>query len=1585
MKKKLQFLLTMILSLHCAGFIHAQNALFHVRFSTSAASCYNNGKIVYSLTDSGGTILDSLPEGMSQVRIYYRLTPTDTIHYSGWYYTGGSDTLTIDCGNYIVGVEGLMSDGHGGYMRVDTEMVITVETTYSKPEASALPQMATSMNGAGNIPTVLCENGGRVQLLITGGSFPYTVTVCDHSTGDTLRTQIFSDYQHQDSLPNSATYKYYYSFDTMPAGIWDFYVVDGCGYGLPRITQSVSSVTLPKVNSICNFASSGNFSDTNMVRIQLFFDKNVDLYEKYLARYAKYRFVYEGLETKEWKPLILPENNVNIYLYDTVFSAEKYCDIWDRKITFEYKLEECEEWQNSISFYYYKPNADYFEKDTFNTFISVKDSVGECGKIFDWKRDYYSIRYYSLIEENKAYDPESIKCGQDPISLCFRYHRYYYTHPLTWVYTDMRTGNVIKKDTISIITDFSYLNIKDVEAIYGSLEDSAFSIPVQRQLLDRKGCLLYVTADTMSFFRSQSRFVREWEVSKNNNQSHCCADLDIITVSEVRSSVFVEPTPVTIRLVQSPDNNRYNFEAVYDPETETWTITRARVDNTAIIEGRYNGKSLAIKDYCMLTGPYRFEVDMPCDTLFLLIEASFRPVSKMELVEEPAYTITRDCGNMYITYTAGRYVSTYINRHYWEDVADTGSSEYVPTISMIKAPHNSSNIKKGFGLNTPILVSMPGEYVFEFCPDKNFASSYCELTCLRDTFELGIRTVEFEYAKALLCDSSFTTGNAYVKANNGSEPYTYTLYSRPDRQGEVLGSNHTGVFLNVPMRPDQELSCLVTDSCLSYFHVNFYPRTLADLKKVWFDDGMTVSSACEGTTIQVHALSISDVLSYEWSGPGGFQATTAEPFVNVPDFGVDGWYKVTITYDQCGQALTDSIYLTVSELPSVSVVLDTTVCPGDTVAVQFVPESPLEAAMVNFTIAFHNGNGITTKNYSSVSGDTVTDYFVTFTDAKLYPILVDDGRCGRSAMATVDTAYIQMRTDILSACNILTTNDMVCYGGDAHLTAKSTLEPPYTLKWYADYDLAKLLKVDDIQDTDRWSFYDTAAITQRTMLYVALEAEGYCPTVNGLTTNEMNMQDGTTVVHCGQAIRLYDAGGADHNYPVRNTAEHHFRSADGRPLLIHFDRIELSQTAHLMIFTGNEPKSDSLLWELTEGSWKPGVLMSAGDALTLLFTSGNIADEGWSAVVECAPGVAVADVWPSREIVLRDEVCQSQTLAYDDPYGIAPEIAGTEELNQAMRKSGHYYFSKTYQGVGDYGCDSTVTFELTVNPPVTQDTTVLTTIYHGGSFLWHDTLYTQSGHYAKLYDRPDGCDTLEVLHLMIVDAEIQSENVCKGETAYMEVEVHSQNNVVIDKAIRTEVHVGDVLCLDGSILSVDSFLLSGKSAKGVIFFVDQTGNHGLAVALSEALLPFAQILTAASVEMIESMSDAISNMSGVLNTRRIKNAVDIFPNATFDTHAPAVKYCYYFDPHTLHPLTSNTGWYMPSVGEMNLLYSRRLDVNNTLRKMAGQRDDIVLLSNSNYWTSTIFDQNNAWIITDSGGFDYLPIHNICKSRPIIAF
>ena len=343
----------------CATKVQAQQHVFRVKFIVTDAYCYNNGKVSYALTDLNGEVLDSLPNGLSMVRAYFQSDLADTIHYSGWYYTGGYDTLTLNNGTYTIGVEGLQDDGMGGYVRVDTHTVLVVNTTYQKPEAHSLgpADITQSQMKPGNWPSLSCINTGRVQMQIEKGRFPYKVTVLNHDTGDTLRTVIFSERQYDGNIPSEYKYKDYYTIDSLGVGLWDFYLEDGCGYGLPRIEESVQVIQMPIPTFINVFAASANLRDSNVVRVQVNFDKRPVIFKELMEEYARYRFVYDGATTSEWRKINYYYDNIALIVNDTVQSIARYCELWDRNITVEYKSTCCDTIIRLFSFQIHKPNT----------------------------------------------------------------------------------------------------------------------------------------------------------------------------------------------------------------------------------------------------------------------------------------------------------------------------------------------------------------------------------------------------------------------------------------------------------------------------------------------------------------------------------------------------------------------------------------------------------------------------------------------------------------------------------------------------------------------------------------------------------------------------------------------------------------------------------------------------------------------------------------------------------------------------------------------------------------------------------------------------------------------------------------------------------------------------------------------------------------------------------------------------------------------------------------------------------------------------------------------------------------------------
>ena len=1570
MKKKLPILMAFMTVLLSGTLFAQENDFLHVRFSTVDATCYNNGKVVYALTDDSGAVLDSLPPQLTQVRVYYKMTASDSTHYAGWYYYGGIDTLTVNYGTYIVGVEGLLADSVGGFTRVDTQTVLTVATTYQKPTAAAVPFDARlKRDDAGTLYTISCEDIGRVQLRILYGQFPYTVTVRNNANGDSLRTVVFNDRQYNGTSEAAYDYKDYYSIDSLSGGNWSFHVEDGCGYGLPDVVATVSTFHLSSPSIVGMFASSGNFADSNVVKIYIGYTFPVNEIIDVFRKYARYRFSFDGVADESWHTI--PEDVTTFgdhvfYLYDTIRSATKYCDIWNHDIRFEYKITGCGSSSFTGVFQVLKPNELFFEKDSVDLTDSVREEEGGCVNVEFWHRQSYSIRYYKE-SASPQYSPNDVFLDIED-----EYYRYHYTHPLTWVYTDTRTESVIKRDTVSIITEKSHLTYEDVVSAYGEWQDSVFAIPVERRLLDGKGCELFATFDTLRYVRRADRRTVCWKVSYKDDGGKCCTGLRWVRV--YRSTDFSGPADGTvIRLVRSPLNNLYNFEAVYRAADKTWTIVKDSITNTAAITGDASGFSLVISDFCLPTGPYEFEVTTSCGTQVLSERVSFGDFMEMRQSEEVECVTSTDCGNLYIDYPHGAYQWVRTNTSLFTGLPlDTVFQNVSMKATVVEAP-NASLVDVESHFTPHFVFSMPGRYVLRVCPNFNVDVCSSDI-CRYDTFHLDAATVEFEEAFAVLCDASSTEGSARVSAGHGIPPYTFTLYDQPDKQGNVLAVNHTGIFPNVPMHSSQTLSCLVQDSCNAYFHVNFQPVVMAGLQKLWFDGGLTETTACEGSMLQIHALAIGDIWQYEWSGPGGFTATTSDPYAYVPRGAEGGWYKVVIRQTNCTDEIIDSIHLSVLPSPTISIAPDTTVCPGEVMTVRFTPHSEIPSSNLPFSIAFANASGISIRDYSSASGVTVTDTFSTLSAAKIYPVSIKDDRCEYLITDPDDTIFIHLRTDVAQACRVITTFDTVCYGGDALLSAEATDSVPYILRWYGDYYQTQLLKSDTILEDGQGSFYDTAGIVRRTLLYVSLQKEGVCPSVNGLTDSVMSMCDGETILSCGRHLRFYDSGGIDSSSSSGERLIHRFRTSDGTRVSLHFDDLNLVGAGHLLVFSGTEPHADSLLLDLTDRSASSQTVVAAGNTMTVCYLGNKTVGSDWSAVVEASPGIAVADVHRSNTILYKDEICQSQTLVYDDPYGMVPDVVSSEEMARAMRKAGNYFYTKTFPAADGNGCDSSVHFHLTVNPPM--ETVTTATAAQRTGFVWYDSLYTESGRYSILRTNPDDCDRLDVLYLTVFDAECTGAEICRDDSATLTLSASLSDAYRQDSLMSRKARPGDVLCTDGSLLPVDSFLVSGKAPKGVVFHVDQTGIHGLAVALVETNRVFSSTTPHIIMsQLCYNPQDAILDVDGEANTLHMKVTDEAYSGVDFATDATAASYCYYYNHSTLKADGEPHGWYLPSYAELCILQGNAWEVRKTMNRLCQTNSAYQNFASSCYWSSTFRSAFQVWMFFGSDwsmyNFDYL--------------
>jgi len=164
--------------------------------------------------------------------------------------------------------------------------------------------------------------------------------------------------------------------------------------------------------------------------------------------------------------------------------------------------------------------------------------------------------------------------------------------------------------------------------------------------------------------------------------------------------------------------------------------------------------------------------------------------------------------------------------------------------------------------------------------------------------------------------------------------------------------------------------------------------------------------------------------------------------------------------------------------------------------------------------------------------------------------------------------------------------------------------------------------------------------------------------------------------------------------------------------------------------------------------------------------------------------------------------------------------------------------------------------------------------------------------------------------------------------------------------------VGSILCTDGSVVSVNQWPESGKTAQGVVFYIDGTGIHGWAVGLKD-LGDYAWSTNNVNVGTLSDYSsadDASTDMDGYGNTQKIRNAgtSSKFPAA----------YCVNF----------SNGWYMPACGQLYELVNNITTVNSSLSTLSESGVSVRTLNTTSacWWSSTEFGSSKAWFVKYNG-------------------
>ena len=264
------------------------------------------------------------------------------------------------------------------------------------------------------------------------------------------------------------------------------------------------------------------------------------------------------------------------------------------------------------------------------------------------------------------------------------------------------------------------------------------------------------------------------------------------------------------------------------------------------------------------------------------------------------------------------------------------------------------------------------------------------------------------------------------------------------------------------------------------------------------------------------------------------------------------------------------------------------------------------------------------------------------------------------------------------------------------------------------------------------------------------------------------------------------------------------------------------------------------------------------------------------------------------------------------------------------------------------GCADTVEQTIVVYATSNTDTTVSVC----GNYEWNGQIYTESGDYTIVTPGEGGCNSVATLHLTVsvtpdVTVTLTDDTICVGDNVTLEALVLN-SDALVTPPITPSVAVGDILCTDGTIVKSSAYATSGKTAMGIIFYVDNTDEHGWAIHLQDQVSSLVWSTSEYDVPGLYNYNglNAYLDIDGYGNTQIIRS----IGNSSSYPAAWAVDFA--------------NGWYLPAAGQMRLIMTLLPLLNSSLSLVGGS--PFSMNSDFNYWSSTESSSGAAWAVSNRG-------------------
>lgn len=1209
LRKARHFLFVLLIALNWflpSGYAQSTAFPYNIEITTVAGNCYDDCRIIIDIKDQAGNVIPINPQTHNAQNT--NLYPIYNVQYHYRNMSASTNTqndtvndIQVSIGTYCIGVSAYIPDpsNTGEFLLADTTICnIDVMANYEHFEASVLSTWARNnyetyddepREFCGLHPSFHCADRGRIQLVLTKGKFPYTVTILDDQQ-DTVRQEVF--YQRTQTGTDSifADYYDYYTFDQMAIGDYHILASDSCGYSIWM------TINIPDAEPSWYKTGARNFTSC-FDSISLYFlltretNKTLHDYDSfYLDSIIQYRFINPDHDTTAWMNPQSHQNPKYSSLCDTLRLMQNYCPLYGDTIYLQL-YNQCEDTIYTRCFFY--TNSFGIANEILSIDMNMDITPDTC---IVHANSGISTQMYNYYGGTDSYIGDDLNSYGLPREV----HGRFYTCPLSYdVWSEL---------------DSTLIAHAEGESFDGLVAPVVFAvdttIPVHITLTDAKGCLLTELHDILTFNvepASDSHY--EWQTSDSWSYyiSSCCNNR-FISIRENGVNAYQFRQNQTLRLFESPLYNHFNFTAVC--QNGQWTVTCDDTTNHTTyvnFDTRTNYWQATIRDRdCLAPGRYVFERINSCgrDTITFQKYALYR--DSIVFTSEPQFEMHQICDKLIV-----RPISVGLKKY--REYIDWITNEpytYIDSLSLTNGPNMYVVSGVAGGYNEGVLPSgdnfvftIPGQYVI-----GTHLNSDCYSITHYDTIEFIPKYIDFDLSFAIICDYLSNTGNVFTHAIQGSEPYTYYLYNQPDLAGDMIGTSSTGYFYNVPMTEGQQLSVFVTDSCNNSFYINLTAASLSQSVLAWEIGNNVGDGHCEGDTVHLSALPFSFQANYHWTGPNGFNSDTRMNDFTIPYNGESGWYVLEILNTGCATTVSDSVYIQVIRAPRVSIISDSPVCPSANVNIGFAIQGN---GMVDFTVYHAGAPASGSESYTGNANDTLFLPYPILSNNTFWVDHISDNACAYQYIIDSTTIALQhIYEDSLPALN--TTDGYACYNRAATLSAIAPFTTPYYVFWYDNPRQEHLLKCDTITQANIPSYCQIEHLTSDSSLYVSIADDNYCARLYGNFYYLVDMHNGNTILNAGECVRLFDSGGESHNYGNNEHFTHSFTCNSTENLNIILNQVDIAIGDTLYIYSGNMPNPDSLIISISNNSY-PSSIIIPGNTVTCVFNSNWTNNrEGWS-------------------------------------------------------------------------------------------------------------------------------------------------------------------------------------------------------------------------------------------------------------------------------------------------------------------------------------------------------------------------------------